>query len=161
MKNLLKTKADAFHYLFDLKATLYYKAQEAEDLHNTDGAKEIRAIADQVAAVTKRMAVELSSFPLLQKAADFEQLKQALTLHQMERVEAVLAANAVGEIEFIPGFSNGSHDWSKDDIRIRDEWYEPTVGDISHETKLVIIKWYASHEDTGYLIEVVNSTIEP
>ena len=57
--NLLRTKADVFHFLFEEKGTILYNAQEAEDLGNHEGAAELRAIADQIGAVTKRLAKEM------------------------------------------------------------------------------------------------------
>lgn len=55
---LLKTKSDVFNFLFEQKALFFYKAQEAEDLGNSEGAAELRALAEQVGVATKRMASE-------------------------------------------------------------------------------------------------------
>ena len=55
----MRTKSDLFRYLFDLKSELFYKAQEAEDLSNPESATELRAIANQIDKVTKRLVKEM------------------------------------------------------------------------------------------------------
>lgn len=55
---LLKTKSDVFSFLYEQKSLFLYKAQEAEDLGNPEGAAELKALAEQIGVVTKRMAAE-------------------------------------------------------------------------------------------------------
>lgn len=56
---LLKTKSDVFSFLCDQKSLFLYKAQEAEDLGNPEGAAELQALAQQISVVTKRMVSEM------------------------------------------------------------------------------------------------------
>lgn len=56
---LLKTKSDVFHFLAEQKSLFLYKAQEAEDLGNPEGAAELKDLAEQIGVVTKRMSVEM------------------------------------------------------------------------------------------------------
>lgn len=56
---LLKTKWDVFGFLSEQKSSFLYKAQEAEDLGNPEGAAEIKALAEQIGVVTKRLAAEM------------------------------------------------------------------------------------------------------
>lgn len=50
---LLKTEMDAFQLLCEIKTTLRYKAQEAEDLGNPKGASHLRQAADTLDPITK------------------------------------------------------------------------------------------------------------
>ena len=54
---LLRDKADAFAFLCEMKTTLFYKATEAEDLHN-EAAADIRAAAEYIGQITKKLAME-------------------------------------------------------------------------------------------------------
>ena len=56
---LLKTKSDIFGFLCEQKSLFLYKAQEAEDLGNPEGAAELITLAEQIGVVTKRMAAEM------------------------------------------------------------------------------------------------------
>lgn len=91
---LLKTKADVFSYLSDVKSSLYYRAQEAEDLGNQEGADIIRGIADKMAWTTKRLARELqeqdSSLEQSDAADAFSNLKTALFNCGYEAIEDFL-----------------------------------------------------------------------
>ena len=58
-RELLKTKANVFNFLFEQKAIFLYRAQEAEDLGNTEGAAELRALAEHISIVTKKLSIEM------------------------------------------------------------------------------------------------------
>lgn len=54
MSNLLKTKQDVWQYLYDLELQIAWKAQEAEDLQNDEGAILLRGISSSISNIRQR-----------------------------------------------------------------------------------------------------------
>ena len=54
--NLLKTNREVFFFLVDQKNLFYYKAQEAEDLGNHEGAELLYLMAADMDRLTKSLA---------------------------------------------------------------------------------------------------------
>lgn len=55
---LLRRKSDVFQFLCDQKNLFFYKAQEAEDLNNPDGAQALRDIANHIDSIKKRILAD-------------------------------------------------------------------------------------------------------
>lgn len=55
MDNLLKTEKDVWHYLCRIRGEIAYKASEAMDLNNPEGAKLMQIAVDSISACMKAL----------------------------------------------------------------------------------------------------------
>ena len=112
-------------------------------IYNGKPLKEGRAIG------LLKLKVEDKKYRNLEKCSDFKYLKEHLTENNLSIIENILIAYTTNQIDLaIPRDENNEIVWDGDwDIIILDPSYE-RIGE-----EILVLKWYESFEDTGYLVE--------
>ena len=88
-------------------------------------------------------------FSNIETCSDKEYLYKNLNTESLNLIEGVLEAYNSGKIDFItPRYEDGEPNFYGDfELVINDNMY------IENGTELLVMKWYESYEDTGYLVE--------
>ena len=90
-----------------------------------------------------------SNYPHLSLCADFKYLKDNLNSESLQIIESILDAYNKNKIDLdISRDEDGKFDFSNDiSLSVLDKGYVETG------FELLVLKWYESYEDTGYLVE--------
>lgn len=90
----------------------------------------------------------------VENTRDFQTLRNKLNNKELLLIDTVLSSYVHGKIDMdLHENEDGSVDFENIDLLVKDSSYK------KNGFELLILKWYESYEDTGYLIECLKGTL--